>query len=60
MVGHSSPSELNCDDPQFPQQIAVWVAQAQHDMQLTVVATKKTIYESRALLANVDRVLARR
>jgi hypothetical protein len=54
-----SPSELNCDDPEFPAQIAVWAAQARCEMKESVAAAKKGIAESRALLAEADRMLAK-
>lgn len=55
---HALPLELSTDDPGFSSQMALWAFGSTHEMQDLVVATKKTIATSRALMAEADRILA--
>ena len=55
-----SPSELNPDDPEFPQQIVLWLARAQSEINASIASTEKVLAESRAIMMEADRALARR
>lgn len=56
----SSPSELDIADHNFPAKCVVWTDQMRFEMDELLVLTKHTIAESRTLIAEIDRVLARR
>ena len=47
-------------DPNFPALCAVWTGQMRSEMQETIGLTRKTLAESRALMAEVDRIIARK
>jgi hypothetical protein len=50
-----SPPEIT--DPDFPAKCAAWTAQLRAEMDETVVATRRTINESLALIKEANRVL---
>jgi hypothetical protein len=52
--------ELGSGDPDFVRQFHLWAGQYQSDTVELVVATKRTIATSNALMAEVDRALAGR
>ena len=54
------PSQLDICDPDFPAQCQRWTAQMRSEMQETITVTKQTLAESRTLMAEIDRVLARK
>ena len=55
-----SPSALNPDDPEFLQQLTVWLAGARHEINVSIASTEKVLAESRAIMVEADRALARR
>ena len=63
MAGHeaanSFASELDIDDPLFPQKAVLSTRQMHRELRETIAATRETIVRSKALLAEVDRVLGK-
>ena len=59
---HSSllPRELDPHDPNFERKSRSWAFEAQCQMNELVLRTRETVEESRALVAEVDRLLARK
>lgn len=57
---HLLPLELDLHDPEFPRKAVAMRLQIQREFQETLIATKKTIADSRELLAEADRILAKR
>jgi hypothetical protein len=53
-----SPPDI--DDPDFQALCAAWTGQMRHEMQETIATTWDTIAKSRALMAEIDRMLALR
>jgi hypothetical protein len=53
-----SPPDIT--DPSFPALCAIWTRQMRSEMQETIALTRKTLAESRALMAEVDRIIARK
>jgi hypothetical protein len=53
-------SELDIGDPNFPAKCMAWTAQTRSEIDELVILAKGTIATSRTLLAEIDRVLARR
>ncbi len=51
---------LDARDPDFHRQVQLWADEAQLEIEETIVATRRTIASSQALMANVGRLLARR
>jgi|GraSoiStandDraft_5_1057265.scaffolds.fasta_scaffold124391_2 hypothetical protein len=56
----SSPSELDIADHNFPAKCIAWTDQIRFELDDLLVLTKQTIAESRTLMAEIDRMLARR
>jgi hypothetical protein len=54
------PSELRADDPEFAPKLRSWAFETQCDMNELVSKTQATINTTRALMAEVDRALARK
>jgi hypothetical protein len=54
------PAEIDIHDVNFARDMLSWSLQTQRDMDELVAATKKTLATSRDLMAQADRVLARR
>ena len=48
------------DDPDFGALCRMWTRQMRSEMQETIAVTMHTLAQSRALMAEVDRVLARK
>lgn len=57
---HLFPLDLDIRDPEFPRKAISLTLQIQREFQETVIATKKTLAVSRELLADADRILAKR
>jgi hypothetical protein len=55
-----SPSELDIVGSHFRAQCLAWMDQVRLEMKETIGLTKKTIVQSRALMVEADRMLARR
>jgi hypothetical protein len=55
-----SPSELDIADHDFSAKSVMWTGQMQSEMDQLVALTKQTIAESRRLVTEIDRLLARR
>jgi len=51
-----SPPDIS--DPDFPALCAAWATQMRSEMQETIALTRRTVAESRALMEEVDRVVA--
>lgn len=64
MAGHQAPysllSELDPDDPEFPEKAALLSRQMRCELMETIAASKETIARSNAVLDEVDRVLGKR
>jgi hypothetical protein len=54
----SKPFDLDICDPDFGQQMLVWALQVQCEMHELVLNTKETIAATKAMIAEVDRMLA--
>jgi hypothetical protein len=57
---HLFPDQLDVRDPDFPRQCLSMARQICIDFAETVTATKKTIADAREVMAETDRILARR
>ena len=55
-----APSELDIGDRNFPKKYFAWTDQIRTEMDELYVLTKRTIGESRALMTQIDQLLARR
>jgi len=58
-LSHLLPSKLDIRDPTFPARCRAMADQMRVEMGELVVLTRKHIDESRALMAQADRLLAR-
>jgi hypothetical protein len=56
----SRPANLDIRDSDFPEKCLLWTHQLQSDMDELIAGTRATLAESRALLQEVDRLLALR
>jgi hypothetical protein len=56
----SSPSEFDITDRNFPAKCIAWTDQIRYELDDLLALTKQTIAESRTLMAQIDRMLARR
>ncbi len=52
--------QLPTSDPNFRRQVQLWADEARRDIAEAVVTTRRTIARSQELIADVDRLLARR
>jgi hypothetical protein len=57
-VGSHLPFELDARDPDFFREIQLWSSQTQGDLQELLAATQQTIATTKALIAEVDRMIA--
>jgi len=53
-------TDLDHGDPNFPAKSTEWASQMRSEMKETVALTRATITETKALMAEVDRIAARR
>ena len=60
MIDPHVPFEMDARDPYFAGDIALWSRQTLSEMRGLVAATRRTIASSTALIAQVDRLLARK
>ena len=60
MVRHEShlPRHLDVRDPNFDGNLLQWASQAQSEMHVLVLATRRTIENSKVLIAETDRLIA--
>jgi hypothetical protein len=58
--GTFTPNQTDVCHPNFSRNFARWAAEADSGMRETIIRTKRIIADSRALLAETDRVLASR
>jgi hypothetical protein len=57
---HFSPLQLDVRHPDFLRHYCSWAFQCRTDMMEAVIATRKSIATTKALMAEADRILARR
>jgi hypothetical protein len=57
---HVLPTELDVRDPNFPRDSMEWTTHMRWEMNELVALAKKSITESRTLIAEADRVLGQR
>ena len=54
------PYELDSRDPNFAREMLVWSEQTRRDIREVLAGTRRTIATSRSLIAQADRILARK
>ena len=54
---HTKPRDLNAHDPDFHERLLAWASQAQCEMRELILITKETIATTKAIIADVDRML---
>ena len=57
---HSSPVELDVDDPEFSRKYLLWAHQVQCEIVELLAGSRETLANSRALMLEADRLLALR
>jgi hypothetical protein len=62
MAHHNSPLSFKIDlsDPDFAREFRLWATETQSQMHELFSTAAETIYRSRALMAEIDRMLAQR
>ena len=59
MVSSHRPFELDARAPDFARECLAWSSQTQGEIQGLIAATKRVIADTRALMAEADRMIAR-
>ena len=58
MAVHRTPLEFDVRDPNFPRQCVQWSRDTQSEIATTIALTEKELAVSRAIMSQVDRILA--